>query len=100
MRPERFYEVDYFQKRKKIMPTGEDAPEGIELSPVNTTRLIAEAAARRVVIEHIGLCPFAGAQVESRLRNLESRFSLIIGLMLGSGMLGGVSGAIISKLLP
>ena len=74
--------------------------EGITLPPRTTTRLIAEAAARQVVIEHIGLCPFAGAKVEERLRNMETSYARLLGFMLGSGLLGGLAGSVVAKLMP
>jgi len=73
--------------------------EGLTLSPQTATRLIAEAAARQVVIEHIGLCPFAVAKVDERIRTLETSFARLTGFMLGSGILGGAAGAAVSKLL-
>jgi len=73
--------------------------EGITLSPVNTTRLVAEGAARQVVMEHLSLCPFGKANCEQRLRALETNFARLIGFMLGSGALGGATGAILSHLL-
>ena len=73
--------------------------EGVQLTPTATTRLIAEAAARQVVIEHISLCPFANAEVEKRLRNLETSFARLLGFMIGSGVLGGTAGAAIIKLI-
>jgi len=73
--------------------------EGITLSGQSATRLIAEAAARQVVIEHISLCPFAGSKVEERLRSLETSFARLIGFMIGSGLLGGITGAGLSKLI-
>lgn len=83
------------------MPDRDDATqEGIILPPVTATRLIAEAAARQVVIEHIGLCPFAGAKVEQRLRDMETSVARLIGFMIGSGLLGGATGALVSKLMP
>jgi hypothetical protein len=72
--------------------------EGITLSPVSTIRLVAEAAARQVVIEHIALCPFAAAKVEERLRTMESSFARLVGFMLGSGALGGAAGAVVTHL--
>ncbi len=82
------------------MPDRSDADqEGITLSPINSTRLIAEAAARQVVIEHIALCPFAKSDVDNRLRKLECNFSFLIGCMFGSGALGGIAGAGLTKLL-
>lgn len=74
--------------------------EGVTLSPVNSTRLIAEAAARKVVIEHIGLCPFSGMKIEERLRVVETNYARLIGFMVGSGLLGGVAGSVVAKLMP
>lgn len=83
------------------MPERSDGnQEGIQLSPTTTTRLIAEAAARQVVIEHLGLCPFTKDDVNKRLRSMEIRFGTLLGFMVGSGILGGVSGALLTKLLP
>ena len=48
---------------------------------------------------HIGLCPFAKQNVEDRLRILETSFAKLIGFMLGSGALGGATGALLSHLL-
>jgi hypothetical protein len=74
--------------------------EGVTLSPREATRLVAEAAARQIIIEHISLCPFAGAKVEERLRNMETNYARLIGFMLGSGLLGGVAGSVVAKLMP
>jgi len=83
------------------MPERSDADqEGTTLAPITVTRLIAEAAARQVVIEHIRLCPFAGADVEKRLRNMEADYARLIGFMVGSGLLGGVAGSVVAKLMP
>lgn len=73
--------------------------EGVTLSPQTATRLIAEAAARQVVIEHIGLCPFASSKIDERIRTLETSLARLTGFMLGSGLLGGAAGATVSKLL-
>ena len=73
--------------------------EGINLSPQNTVRLIAEAAARQVIIEHITLCPLAKEAISERLRKLEMRFSTLVGFMLGSGLLGGTTGALLTRFL-
>jgi len=73
--------------------------EGVTLPPMTTSRLIAEAAARQVVIEHISLCPFGAGKVEERLRGLETSFARLIGFMVGSGLLGGITGAGLSKLI-
>ena len=88
-------------KQKFLRMERDDADqEGINLSPRNTARLIAEAAARQVVIEHISHCPFLADKISDRLRNLEISFGRLIGFMLGSGLLGGVAGSIVAKLMP
>jgi hypothetical protein len=80
------------------MPDRADASqEGVTLPPRTTTRLIAEAAARQVVLEHIKLCPFAGLDIEKRLRCVELNLGKLIGFMAGSGLLGGTLGAAIVK---
>jgi len=87
-------------KRGKTMPDRSDAnQEGINLPPINHTRLLAEAAAHQVVMEHIRLCPLAADNISQRLRTLEISFGRLIGFMFGSGLLGGASGALISKII-
>ena len=82
------------------MPDRSDAEqEGRTLPPITQTRLIAEAAARQVVIEHISLCPFAGGHIDERVRALETNFARLVGFMLGSGVLGGAAGAAVTQLL-
>jgi hypothetical protein len=61
--------------------------------------MVAESAARKIVIEHINLCPFASSQIDRRLRDLETNFARLTGFMLGSGLLGGAAGAAVTKLL-
>jgi len=73
--------------------------DGRLLPPQMATRLIAEAAARQVVIEHINLCPFAGSKIDERVRTLETNYARLIGFMFGSGMIGGATAAGIAKLL-
>ena len=73
--------------------------KGIGLSEGDQIRLVAEAAARQIVIEHISLCPFSGTKVEERLRTVESNFKLLIGFMVGSGLLGGAAGGLVAQLL-
>jgi hypothetical protein len=83
-----------------IMPDRMDADqEGLTLPPVLSIRLIAEQEAQRVIMQHLALCPFAKDDVSKRLRNIETRFATLVGIMVGSGLLGGVSGALMTKLL-
>lgn len=83
----------------KMLSDRSDAEqEGITLPPRTTTRLIAEAAARQVVIEHISLCPFMAGKIDERVRTLETGYARLIGFMVGSGALGGAAGAVVSEL--
>ena len=73
--------------------------EGITLGPQFTAKLIAEAAARKEILEHIGLCPFASSKIDERIRTLETSFARLTGFMLGSGILGGAAGAVAAKMM-
>lgn len=61
--------------------------------------LVARDEASKVILQHLSLCPFAQLEIEKRLRSLEARFLTLVGFMLGSGLLGGVAGVGLSKLL-
>ncbi len=69
------------------------------LPPTGTTRLIAREEANAAVLQHLSLCPFSRTDVESRLRGLEARFSLLVGVIIGSGILGGAIGGAVTTLL-
>lgn len=69
-------------------------------SPTDNVRLIARDEANKVILEHLALCPFARADVEERLRKVETRLATLIGLMVGSGVLGGATTFALSKLIP
>jgi hypothetical protein len=71
----------------------------MEDAEIEQIKTMAREEARAVLLDHLKLCPFAVTNVEPRLRTLENRFSLLVGTMIGSGLLGGVSGALLSKLL-
>lgn len=73
--------------------------EGITLPPQSTTRLIARDEAERAIQQHLRLCPLATLKVEDRLRGVEISLARLIGFMLGSGLLGGTAGALITKLI-
>jgi len=80
------------------MENSDSEQNGLILPPQTVTRLIAEAAARQVVMEHIRLCPFAGSKIDERVRTLETNFARLIGFMFGSGMIGGATAAGLAKL--
>jgi hypothetical protein len=71
--------------------------EGVTLPPVSMSRLIARQEANEAIIEHIGLCSFNKSQVEQRVRTLEMGYARLTGFMVGSGILGGASAAIVTK---
>ena len=61
--------------------------------------LVSREEAAKVISDHLGWCPFAKLDIEQRVRSIENRFTLLIGFMVGSGILGGVAGTLLSKLL-
>lgn len=82
------------------MPDRSDASqEGQELPSTYTARMIAAEEARKVILQHLSLCPFADLRIEERVRTIETNYARLTGFMLGSGVLGGAIGAGISKLI-
>jgi len=59
----------------------------------------ASEDARRIVAEHVSVCPFTVLKIEERVRTVEMRFTTLVGFMAGSGLLGGVAGGAIFKAL-
>jgi len=74
-------------------PTGISNDEAIILPSVMQVDLLAGTAARKAILEHLELCPFKILQIEQRVRLLENKFSLLIGYMIGTGIIGGTIGA-------
>lgn len=64
------------------------------------TRLIARREAEKVILQHLTLCPFAQLNIEERLRTMENRFAILCGAMIGSGLIGGATASMISRLIP
>jgi len=60
-------------------------------------REIAREAARTILREHVSTCLIGETVV--RVTKIESRLSLLVGIMLGSGALGGAAGALLTKFL-
>ena len=73
--------------------------EGITNHPNCTTRMIAAEEARKIILQHLSLCPFADLHIEERVRAIETNYARLTGFMIGSGLLGGAAGAAISKLI-
>ena len=93
------------------MPDRDDAEqEGRTLPPVfeqrtietpqhELYRLIARDEASRAIIQHLRLCPMADQRIPDRLRALELSFWKLVGFMVGSGLLGGIGGALLGKVI-
>lgn len=73
--------------------------EGVQLPPAYYTRLMAREEASKVILQHLDLCPFASLKIEERVRRIEGRFLALLGFMAGAGLLGGATGAMITRLL-
>jgi hypothetical protein len=63
------------------------------------THAIAAEEARKIILEHLTLCPFAKFDIEARVRTIEKHYAALVGFMVGSGLLGGAAGALLSKVL-
>jgi hypothetical protein len=93
------------------MPDRDDADqEGRTLPPHFQTRtmegeqqdyyrLIARDEANRAILQHLRLCPMVDQRIPDRLRALELSFWKLVGFMAGSGILGGLAGALLNKLI-
>jgi len=57
------------------------------MSNGDTIRMIARDESRRVIQEHLVLCPLNQLGIEARLRGLEISYAKLTGLMIGSGLL-------------
>ena len=78
----------------------EDRIKGIESIQVPITdfvREVAREAAHAVITEHLATCPIV--KTVERVQKLEVRVGTMIGFMVGSGLLGGISGSVINSLL-
>jgi hypothetical protein len=73
--------------------------EGITLPPIQATRLIAREECISLIAAHTASCTLVRSQIEERLRKTETSLAKLIGFMMGSGLLGGLSGALLAKLL-
>lgn len=69
----------------------------IEIPLPTYVREAAREAARTVIKDHVQACPIS--KVEERMHVLEKRFNILLGAILGSGVLGGAVGALVSKLV-
>lgn len=82
------------------MDRSDSEQEGITLPPVDQIVLLVRNEVAKSINSHLLACPFVSLEIEKRLRNTENKFSLLVGLMIGSGLLGGVTGTVLQRLLP
>ncbi len=68
-------------------------------SETERIRLIVRDETNKLLLAHLQLCPFVGNKIEERTRKLETQLAKLIGFMIGSGLLGGMSGAVVAKLI-
>jgi len=69
------------------------------LTPDQQIRLIVRDETNTLIISHLQLCPFVANKIEERTRTVETALAKLIGFMIGSGLLGGITGAGISTLI-
>jgi hypothetical protein len=62
-------------------------------------RAIVREECTAAVQAHLAACPLMVTGVEPRLRSVETRLATLIGVALGSGLLGGAAGSLATKLL-
>jgi len=62
-------------------------------------RLIIRDEVSKLIQAHEKTCQFVADEHPTRLRKLENRLSTLIGLMTGSGLIGGGISALATKLL-
>ena len=67
------------------------------LSQVQQIRLLARDEANTLLLSHLNQCPLIISNIETRTRKLETSFAKLSGFMVGSGLLGGLSGAGLSS---
>jgi hypothetical protein len=69
-----------------------------EAEEANIKRL-ARDEFNALIQSHVNWCPFSKLEIEKRLRQTEGRFSMLIGFMIGSGILGGAAGGLVAQLM-
>ena len=72
--------------------------QNADMTPSSTLLVIKEEI-REALMQHNKDCPFNSLLIEGRVRLVETRFSLLLGFMAGSGLLGGATGGLLIKLL-
>ncbi len=62
-------------------------------------RLLARDESNKLLLSHLQSCPLIENEIEKRTRSLETKLARLFGFMAGSGLLGGLSGGAIAKLM-
>jgi hypothetical protein len=77
-----------------------DGPrDGVVLPPVFSSEMNVSRLVHEAISSHENGCLFNLLEIEKRIRTMENRFFLMCGFMLGSGVIGGATGAGLIKLL-
>ncbi len=69
------------------------------LTPHEQIKLIVRDETNSLLLAHLRLCPLVANKIEERTRAVETKLAKLIGFMVGSGLLGGLSGAGLAKLI-
>ena len=68
-------------------------------SPENHLRSLIASERDRAIKTHAETCRLQADNIPERLRSLELSYAKLTGFMVGSGLLGGVSGIVASKII-
>jgi hypothetical protein len=66
---------------------------------IEEVQRIAREQAHATILQHLSLCPFGVLKIEERVRKIETNYAALLGFMLGSGLIGGGAGALLTKLI-
>jgi len=83
----------------KTVNGNDEQNKSIPVAAQTWIQMLAREEAQKVILQHLDLCPFTALEIEDRVRKIETRFALLIGFMVGSGLLGGATGAAVFKML-
>jgi hypothetical protein len=87
------------ENKESPMDRSDASQEGRTLPPIHQVELIARDEISRALANHVENCPMQIQRIPERLHSLEMSVWKLTGFMLGSGLLGGLTGALASKIL-
>jgi hypothetical protein len=76
-----------------------DNEAGRTLPITDWYRMVAREEANQAIVQHLKLCPLNAQDLQGRIRGVELTLSRLIGFMIGSGLIGGVTSGLITNLL-